>query len=380
MCPVWDPSDVCCDRDGPGYNASQQRHAHREDEFIDELDGAAVYKAVNVYVRQLDAAASIVTFFGWLFLMCAILCYYRHSDDEYREMYPYILSEILVGILLPIFLFCFAAVHSVVISYVTYGKMDMRSAVSKFIPVVQFQRGTKYDYWSIVDFFYFPQNKKSSEDREVTIWSARDKNRHTWCFATLVSLQLLLAISYFVDVNIAEQITVKSCGNVDSGMYQCFEHGSFNFVDCNDTNSSKALSCFRFLKFGKDISVIGSLSQSFAFAMVTAVFFGHTFGFIKLLNHVKQSRWWGLIIVAVSFALFVIAVLVLFKGNVLLPRVEVITTLQCIMIAAFILIAGILALEGKWWEKVPPSQCPRPIQLQQQNEEGGLERMSDVPQ
>ena len=49
--------------------------SHRQHEFIDELDGAVVVcKAVNVHVRQLDAAASIVTFFGWLFLMCAILC------------------------------------------------------------------------------------------------------------------------------------------------------------------------------------------------------------------------------------------------------------------------------------------------------------------
>ena len=313
---------------------------------------------------------------------------YRHNDDENQLAYPYILSEILVGIVLPIFLFCFAAVQSVVLSYVTYGQMDVRSTVSRFIPMVQFQRGKYYDYWSIVDSFYFPQDKKFIGDRRATIWNACDKNRHTWCLATLVSLQLLLAISYFVDVNIAEQITVKSCSHVDSAVYQCFEHGSFNFVDCNDTTSGggggmgysgKALSCFRFLKFGRDISVIGSLAQSFAFAMATAVFFGHTFGFIKLLNRVKQSRWWGLMIVTVSFALFIIAVLVLIKGDVLLPRVEVITTLQCIMVAAFILIAGILALEGKWWEKVPLSPRPRLIQLQQQNEEGGFEHMNDVP-
>ena len=307
---------------------------------------------------------------------------YRHKDDEYQEVYPFILSEVLVGILLPSLLFCFAAMQSIVISYVTYGKMDMRRAVSKFIPVVQFHRGKYYDYWSIVDFFYFPQDKKFTGDREATTWSACDKNRHTWFFATLVSLQLLLAISYFVDVNIAEQITVKSCSHVDSGVYQCFEHSTFDFVDCNNTNDkgySNALNCFRFLKFGRDISVIGSLSQSFAFAMVTAVFFGHTFCFIKLLNHVKQSRWWGVVIVGVSFAVFVIAVFVLFKGNVLLPRVEIITTLQCIMVAAFILIAGILALEGKWWEKDPVSEYTRPLQLKQQNDEGGVEHIRDVP-
>ena len=288
-------------------------------------------------------------------MLWSIAIDYRRNGELNKSVWPYIVTEFLVGIVLPIFLFISAALFCIVLTYITSGKLELRTAVSKFIPAVQFQKGEKEDYWVIEKFFYIKQQKKTGYDKRGC-WFACNKSRHTWYIAVLVALQLLLAISYFVDVSIAEQITVKSCGSIDYTMYECYNQTTFNYVDCNSTqqlNSSGLLHCFRFLKFGTDASIIASLSQAFAFALVAATFFAHAFDSLKLLSRIKESRWWSILFLIASALLLGGSLWYLLKGSALSARLEIIGALQFIMMSLFLFFAGLLMIETKGWEMEP---------------------------
>ena len=292
-----------------------------------------------------------------------------------KSVWPYIVTEVLVAVVLPIFLCTSAALFCIVVTFITSGKLELRTAVSKFIPAIQFKNGDKMDYWVIQSFFYVKQEKKTDYDKRGC-WYACNKSRHTWYIATLVALQLLLAISYFVDVSIAEQLTVKSCSSIDYTKYECYSQTDFKYVNCNSTlqssanasyssNATQLLHCFRFLKFGTDASIIASLSQAFAFALVAATFFGHAFDALKVLSRIKESRWWSILFLLGSGLLLAGSLWYLLRGDVVAARIEIVGALQFIMMSLFLFIAGLLMIETKGWEMERPGGVARPNSVSQ---------------
>ena len=321
---------------------------------VDKIEGLISYEAKQYSLRRLNPAAFVWTFVSALFLVSAVLCLlwsiaidYRQNGLLNKSVWPYIVTEVLVGIVLPIFLFIAAAIFSVVLTFVTSGKLELRTAVSKFIPAIRFTTGQNSDYWVVQKFFYIKLDKRTDYGPRGC-WYACDKSRHTWYVATLVALQLLLAVSYFVDVSIAEQVTAKSCQSIDYTKYECYNQTTFNYVDCNATvglnlTSTNLLHCFRFLKFGTDVSIISSLSQAFAFALVAATFFGHAFDALKLLSRIKESRWWSILFLLASLLLLGGSLWYLLRGDVVSSRIEIIGALQFIMTSLFLLCAGFCA-------------------------------------
>eukprot|EP00731_Ephydatia_muelleri_P020128 Em0012g953a len=328
---------------------------------VDKMEGLVAYEAKQYSLRRLNPAAFVWTLVSALCLACAVLCLlwsiaidYRQNGLLNKSVWPYIVTEVLVGIVLPIFLFVAAALFSVVLTFVTSGKLELRTAISKFIPAIQFLKGQNNDYWVVQKFFYIKLDKRTSYGTRGCCYAC-DKSRHTWYIASLVALQLLLAISYFVDVSIAEQVTARSCQSIDYTQYECYNQTTFKYVDCNTTlqlnlTSNDLLHCFRFLKFGTDASIIASLSQAFAFALVAATFFGHAFDTLKLLSRIKETRWWSILFLVASVLLLGGSLWYLLRGDVVSARIEIIGALQFIMMALYLLCAGLLMIETKGWE------------------------------
>lgn len=338
---------------------------------VDKIEGLIAHEAKQYSLRRLNPAAFLWSFVSALFLAAAVLCLlwsiaidYRQNGILNKSVWPYIVTEVLVGIVLPILLFISATLFCVVLTFVTSGKLELRTAVSKFIPAIQFQKGQHKDYWVIQKFFYIKLNKRNEYKARGCCYAC-DTSPLTWCIAILVALQLLLAISYFVDVSIAEQVTVQSCRSIDYTMYECYNQTTFNYVDCNLTvqlnlTSNNLLHCFRFLKFGTDASIIASLSQAFAFALVAATFFSHAFDALKLISRIKESRWWSILFIIASLLLLAGSIWYLLRGDVVSSRIEIIGALQFIMMSLYLLCAGILMLGTKGWELEPSDRPASP--------------------
>ena len=228
-------------------------------------------------------------------------------------------------------------------------------------------KGHISNYWVIENTFYFPLKKKKHHlDHDFCY--ACDKSRATWYLSAILGITITLAVSYFIDRAVVDIRTVASCDSaaIDDS-YDCFNATSFNHVDCEDAFESMfagpQIHCFRFLRLGEDVSIISVLAESFAFYLFTVAVFAKIFGVVKILIHLKPSRFWGILFLGIGIILFVVAVLLLALSDRLVIQIDVISALQFIMVSMFFIIIGMLLIEGQWWEKVPSHKIVRDLPL-----------------
>ena len=172
---------------------------------------------------------------------------------------------------------------------------------------------------------------------------------------TIVGLAILLSSSFFLDLSIAQTISVRSCDDVDES-YECFNRTTFDYVDCEDEEDqmfSRNLHCFRFIRLGIDVRVLSSLAEAFAFYLATVAFFGKIFSTVKVFLHFRPSRFWGIGFIVLGCLLFIGAVVLLAVSDEVEIRINVIELFQFIMICIFMVIVGLLLIEGEWYERIP---------------------------
>lgn len=291
---------------------------------------------------------------------------FEHARREDPTLAPFIIVEFLVGILLPIFAFIWATLGAVVLNFITIGHLDLHKNLPTFLTALKFKEGEKNNYWVIEDTFYFPLKKKMHHLGHGCFYSL-DRNRSTWYLATIVFLSLLISFSYFVDISIVETTTSSTC-QTD---FDCFRSGDFEYVDCNDTeavNDADQFHCFRFLRFGVDVKVITAIAESFAFYLVVITFFARIFTGVRVLIHIKPSRFWGILLIGLGFIIGVLVVLLLAIEDLVVIQVNVISVAQWFMVCLFLIVVGIMLVEGKWWERVPVHRAPQPLPLVNYNE------------
>lgn len=146
---------------------------------------------------------------------------------------------------------------------------------------------------------------------------------------------------------------------------------SYNHIDCvNNLFITRQIHCFRFLRIGSDVNILTALAESFAFYLFTLAFFAKIFGVVKILLHFKPSRLWGILFIVIGLLLFILAVVLLAVSDALVIQLDVIGALQFLMVSLFIVIIGILLVEGQWWEKVPTTAKVLDLRLEHVGEEG----------
>ena len=279
-------------------------------------------------------------------------------------MYIYILVELLVGLITPILAVIAAAIFSIFLEYITQGSIDGRVLITRFLPVVKLVKGQKHQYWTIFDRFYFelsPHDVSSREeddtddDHYVQCSRYCSRTPATWILATIVSLAFLLAVSYFMNQNITQQMTVRSCPH-ESVEVDCFNQTNFNYINCDDpeiANSTfELLHCFRFLRFGRDSDIIGGLSRSFAFYLATLAFFSSAFHVADILINFQPSKLWGILFVVLSVLMTGAGLAIMLTEEAVILRIDIIQTIQVYFVAIFIFLIGLLLLLGKWWQRL----------------------------
>ncbi len=287
-----------------------------------------------------------------------------------KDVSVYIIVEVLVGLVTPILAIISACLLSVFLEYVTQGSLDARVFITRLLPVVKLVNGARNQYWVIENRFYFEITKldffsrhdndedtDGSDDR-VPCSKYCSRTPSTWILSIIVSLAFLLSISYFMNENITEQVTLRSCPH-SSIETDCFNQTTFDYIDCTDPDIANTtfelLHCFRFLRFGRDSDVIGGVSRSFAFYLATLAFFTSAFHVANVLINFIPTKLWGLGFIIISVLMVGTGLTVMLTREAVLLQLDVIQIFQVYMVAAFVFLIGLLLLAGKWWESVGES-------------------------
>lgn len=304
----------------------------------------------NLIILCLVTDISLAVFWG-------IAIAYDNSRRINKVVWPYIVVEVIVGLVMPVAVIIAAIVFSIYLEYTTNGSVDPRVLVTRLLPVVKLVEGDEYSYWSILDRFYFQLSKNDNfREKKQSCSHKISRSPSTWIITAIVSLAFLLAVSYFMNANITSQATVRSCPHA-SVETDCFNTSSLTYVDCNDPDIEQfnftALHCFQFLRFGRDSDVIGGFSRAFAFYLATLAFFGSAFHTAKILIDFQPSRLWGLGFVFGGVVIFIAGIVIFSTQEAILLRINIIKIFQFFMVALFVILIGLLLLVSKWWEHVP---------------------------
>ena len=291
----------------------------------------------------------------------AIAYDYSRRHDKH-DVGVFILVDLMIGIIMPIFFFVGAMLMSVVFSYITNNHLDGRKAVTRFLPSVRFMEAEYFNYWVIEDTFFFNMTRRTAYSSHGCCYAC-DKHRTTWILVFIVFLSLLLSFSYFVDQSVVRTQTVSKCSDV-AAVYECFNSSSMIFVDCSqNASASPILHCFEFLEFGRDVNIISSLAESFAFYLATIVFFQYFFVVAKILLNLWPTKLWGIPFIVLGVVMVVGAIVVLAISDTVRIELNILSVMQFFMIALFVVTVGILLLDGNWFELIPSHKYPKPLAL-----------------
>ena len=309
--------------------------------------------------------------------MCAAVLWavavgYNFTRGGVREVYPFVVVELLSCVLFPMFLFVSVVFMAVVLHYVTRGALDGRQILPRLLPNVKFETGEKSDFWIIANSFYFtlkrrPSNKDDDEETRkkligCSVCYSCFPNFATWIISALAGLCFILAVSFFVDRTIDTQMTVTACN--DTGIdhdFSCFNASTLVYVDCVTDTATELLHCFKFYEFGVDVDIVTSLAAAFAFYLVAVNSITTIFVVLQILLHLKNSKLWGALFVTGGFLglMGMIAVVIIWATGYIeaslpeLPRLNIVNLAQLIMVCLFVVLVGILIITSTWVEKVP---------------------------
>ena len=292
-------------------------------------------------------------------MLWGIAISFNHARQDARSVFTFVTVEILVAVGVPFFLCASVAFFAVVLEYITIGHLDMRTLIPRFISMVKFESGVKYDYWVIDEIFYYPLKRKDGRSNKGCLFSV-DRSPATWFLAIIIGTAINLVISYFVDLTIDAQITVTSCDDpLIDRTYDCFSAGDLTFIDCVDNRNATLLHCFKFYRFGVETNIITAITTSYAFYLVTIAVFKQIFSVVRNLIHIKPSRFWGIGFLAIGLIFYAASVVVLviwIRGYAAfaiaeIRRINIIHIWQFFMVSTFVTMMGGLLL-SKWYEKL----------------------------
>lgn len=337
-----------------------------EDKFVE----AEFY---NYYIRivrsdkfnPLSIGAAIFTFIAFVFfilalvgLMWMILVAYNFYNVEEQSVWPYIVTELVIGLVCPVFVFVGATFFAIVIGFITAGQVDPKLAVKQVLPSVQLVQGElvktheTQKYWVVSEQFYMRIRKPFGEKGDLR--HAIDPSTSTWLLVVISGLAVILAVSYFVNQNVAQALTVPIQEVIEESdiciNYNCFADVTFMHINCTNTTSlvgHSFLHCFRFLRLGMDADLITTLGVTVGFFLATVHFFKLVFVITNILLHIRQTKLWGILISIVGVGIFVGSLVVLFSPHFVPLHLDVIKVGQFIILSIYCFLIGILLCTGE---------------------------------
>ena len=291
---------------------------------------------------------------------------YDFGFGDENVIWPYIVVEVIVGLVCPLLLYVGIVLFAVVIDYVTLGRIDARKAVHTVLPSVELVIASDNEYWSIKNTFYFLIRKRPTQKRS-SCTSLVEFSRATIYFVIIIGLSFGVTTSYFMNRTIVEQVNTREC--MEDLHFDCFvrDNGDWRYVDCADNATLARFSfihCYTFLRFGVDNNPIASLAESFAFYLAMVGFFGQAFGVVKILLRLRPSRLWGIWFAVIGIIVVGVSIYLMASQEAALSiHRDVIGCFQILMMGAYLIVIGALLFEAGLWEREMIAPHHKPIEL-----------------
>ena len=290
-------------------------------------------------------------------VMWMILLAFDYQNQPKPVVWPFIVTECIVGLVCPILLFIGGIFLGVVVGFVTAGQVDPKLTMTSVLPAVQLEVGKlvktlqKKTFWVIADQFYMPIRDPCGETTDLR--HAIDPTCSTWLLIILSGLAVILATSFFVDQNVVEALTIPIQEIMERSdiciNYDCFAEVTYDFVNCtpgSDLNNYNFLHCFRFYRLGADVDLISTLGITAGFFLATVHFFRLIFVVANVLMHIRQSKLWGILISIGGVIIFIGALVVLFSPHFVAIHLDVIKVGQFFILSIYCFSIGILLCMG----------------------------------
>ena len=200
---------------------------------------------------------------------CWIIVIAFSYDEMYptkKEVWPYIISRILLGVAAPLILVLSLIPLATILRFITNGKVEL----NQFLPVlsegtIQYKTHKDIAYWVVQDLFYFPigipakqinswksalkqgknltldditiQNVKAISPSNPQWWThwyhAFDWSPATWLLYMTQCLILVIMLTYVVNSSFITQITYESCRELTT--FELYNYNCFTSQWCFQT-------------------------------------------------------------------------------------------------------------------------------------------------
>lgn len=315
-------------------------------------------------------------------LWMLIIAYNSSSQTRTNKLWPFLVTELIMGLACPLVACIGAALLLIVATYVMAGQIDMRIAIQRMIPSVMLEEeiSERSMYWIIAHHFHIKLKKPQGEPGKFM--DAIDKNVSTWILAFISGLTVVLAVSSFVNRSFVQTLTVPTAEFLARSdiclTYSCFTPFTFEHlnVNCSEVNSSvlanvNIVHCFKFIPVSSE--VIANLSIAVGFYLATVHFIQVIF-VVATVIHVEKSHWvWGsifCILGAVIIAIDVVVICLIVLQNVANIHLDVILALQIILVGIYLVLIGILLWTGEVYANIEKKTLPAPAAIEAGGNEG----------
>lgn len=288
---------------------------------------------------------------------------------------PFVIANLLSGIVAPILFFMSIFVLVNMVDYFTDHKIQAHFILTYFLPCLKYVEGVdssnkECQQWIIADTLVLKIQKEKS-DRclffpKQTCCKCLDfcamcwPHRSTILLSIVVILSLMISFTYFIDITLVNQVTVTSCSDPTINIqYSCFKAGTLNPMSCTSKKGTQKLHCFRFYRFGVDVDLITSVAGAFAFYLFTNHIFIGIILVLKMLHNFTRKQGEIFIFSGCLLLLMTGCVILVWifgyasESVVLLSHMNILNLGQLAMVSLFIVIIGFLARQGEWMNQRP---------------------------
>ena len=311
----------------------------------------------------------ILYFIVVLWMICIA---YNFFNQATSKMWPFIVTEVVVGIVCPVFVFFGCILLAIVITFVTAEQLDLRYIIQRMLPSLKLEVKKASEtadghhdetidsaqYWVIANHYSIKLNGNEQSGEKGELRHTMCKDASTWILATIAGLAVIQTVSNFINNTMVQGLIVPISEFLEESDicldFACFSPGSFDYISVNCSNVNAAnfsninfLHCFRFFEFGKSTDFITNLAISVAFYLAVVHSFQIIFTVLNVLMYIRQSTVWGIIMIFASLLPFAGMVIYCISPYFAVVQVDAITAGQILLVSIYILLVGILLLTGR---------------------------------
>ena len=273
---------------------------------------------------------------------------------------PYLLVEVLGGLISPISLCAGAAMLAIAIHFISSGQIDLRAAMAHVNPAIVYTCGfdvtdstdtsttPAYFFWIISNHFYAQVSHGHSTQKDQ-LYSYVDPTPSTWVITGTVVLSLLSAMLYFVNTVLLESYIIEvppKMGQCDGA--NCFTNWNTELVDCTDNSTyigKSYMHCYSFTS-NPNQSLWAAISIAFGVYGATIVVFRFLFAIAAMLHNLYHTRAWGVLYLLVGVLGIVYTILFYFIPRLGAFHLDEAKAVHLIILSVYAILSGVLLFLG----------------------------------